>query len=442
MSKKILIAGSEKFIKEMRSHLLSLDVGIDSATAEKEVTRKLRLTAISIVIFEDDAYRAEDEKICSRLLEKFRASRKKFIVLSSNKDLDTAILAKKSGAADYITIPYNSREFFMRLNTVLRNKKRITSIGGGTGLFNLLLALKTLPNMLLTSIVSMSDDGGSSGKLQKLFGILPPGDIRRSLVALSNAPQLMNEVIQHRFSDVEHFGGHNFGNIFLTALYEIKGNMPEAIRALGDLLNIQGIVLPTTTTRTTLCALFDDGTVVKGESKVDLGEGRPLSAHVTKVWHEPESDCYVDAYMSILNSDLVIIGPGDLYTSVITNLLVRGVGESIKNTKAKKVYICNLMTEEAETALYDAGRHISEIIKYLRGDYLDFVIISDTKFSIKAMTQYANKHQFPIDIGDIDHIHKITKAKLVIADVGDETELVRHDADKLRDKIEKIMKKI
>jgi len=285
----------------------------------------------------------------------------------------------------------------------------------------------------------MADDGGSTGKLRESFGILPTGDVRRNLVALSNAPLLMNEVLQHRFkSGGENFKGHSFGNLFLTALTEIKGSMKESVKCLGDILNIQGIVIPVTDTRVKLNALFEDGTIISGESKIDIAEGRQPDLRVKDLWHEPQAECNIDAYASILNSDEVIMGPGDLFTSIITNLIVEHMPEAIAKTEAKKIYVCNLMTKPGETAHYGVLEHVRDVVTYLGGDYLDYVIISNTKLSDRALRRYKAKGQFPVKAGNLKKMKEVTKARIILADVGHETELVRHDSDKLKDLIQKI----
>ena len=395
---------------------------------------------ISVIIFDDDSYRRKDKSLRSRILGTLRRSKKPFIISSSVKSFSAVRNARDAGAADFIYKSYNHREFIARVNAVMQEKTRITCIGGGTGLLHILMGFKEIPQSLLTSVVSTSDDGGCSGRLKASFGILPPGDIRRSLVALSDAPEIMNRLMQFRFQRGDYFIGHNFGNLLLTALTEIKGSFSEAVRTISDILNLQGIVLPVTDEHTTLCARFEDGTVIKGESKIDDSEGKNPDLRIIDIWHEPETRATIDAFSSILNSDIVTIGPGDLFTSVITNLLVKNIREAIAETKAKKVYLCNLMTEPGETANCTAFEHVSEIIKYLGGDYLDYIIISNTRLSRKSIHEYAKKKQSPVEIKDIGQIHDITKAKIIQADVGHATELVRHESDKVKKEICDILK--
>lgn len=375
----------------------------------------------------------------AKALRALRDSRRKFLVVSSDGSPASIRLAHAHGSSDFITKPFNQRELILRSIAVIEKKTRIACLGGGTGLFTLLLGLKGLPKTLLFSIVSMSDDGGSSGKLSQTFGILPPGDVRRSLVALSNAPALMNQVIQHRFERRGELQGHSFGNIFLTVLAEVKGSMAEAVRALSDILNIQGIVLPATRTLTKLVARFEGGKVIRGESRIDRCEGRRADAKLKQLWHEPVPECEGDAYAAILHADVVTIGPGDLYTSVVANLAVPEIRDAVARTRAKKIYICNLMTKPGETFGYSAADHVREVRRYIGRDALDAVLISTTAFSPESIAEYEKMNQKPVPPGGLAALRRVTRAKIVLADVGHETELVRHDSEKLRAQLSRLI---
>jgi len=438
MQKKVLILTTEKISGEIRELFLKLPVSLGILTKAKEVKSKSK--GANLVILDDDILRATG-RLRAQIYAYLKHSGVTFIILSSRRNIQAVLEARNMGAVDYLSKPFHYRDFILRFNAALYGKKRIVCIGGGTGLFNVLLALKALPDILLTSIVSMSDSGGSSGRLRASFGILPPGDIRRSLVALSNAPSFMSELMQHRFSKGGGLKGHNFGNLFLTALSEFRGSMPEAIKGVGDILNIQGIVLPVTTQLTTLCAEFEDGTVIKGESKIDLCEERRPELLIKKIWHEPPVACDVDVFASLINADFIIIGPGDLYTSVITNLLVKNMRKALSLSRAKAIYICNLMTEPGETTNYNAATHVKEVIKYLGADMLDYVIISNTHLCAKAIRKYASKNQSPVYLGDMQDLWEATKASIILADVGDVSELVRHHESKLRAQIQELINK-
>ncbi len=433
MYRRLLLIGSGNFVNEIKPALSGLALEIEIANTLPEIGPKLRMKGIDLAILDHDSIK--------NALPILQRSKVNFVVLSSKKNIEAISRAKAFGASDYILKPYNIRELNLELSAILNNKIRVSCIGGGTGLFNLLMGLKSVPGVIPASIVSMTDDGGSSGRLRTSFGVLPPGDVRRSLVALSNAPEVMNELMTYRFDKGGCFIGHNLGNLLITALAKIKGSMSEAVSGLGDILNIQGIVHPVSTTKSKLCALFEDGRIIKGESNIDLCKNRPSALRIKDCWHEPESKCDIGAYSSIINSDFVIIGPGDLFTSVITNLLIKDIRRAVAETKAKKIYICNLMTKPGETSNFDAIDHIKKILKYLKGDHLDYIVISDNnRLSMDSVLRYSKKKQFPVKVGYLGAIRKITKAKIIVADVAHERELIRHDSEKLQDVIYRMIK--
>ncbi|MBL7158095.1 MAG: uridine diphosphate-N-acetylglucosamine-binding protein YvcK [Candidatus Omnitrophica bacterium] len=437
MKKTICIVGGKKTFEHLTRILLALGLKVINENTEGKIKRLSRLKSTGLFIL--DLGSLKKGKLKSKLFRVLSESGKKFIVLASGATFDVVREAREAGAADCIIKPYNQREFISRFNAVLNNKRRISCIGGGTGIFHLLLGLKSLPGVLLTSIVNTTDDGGSSGRLKASLGILPPGDVRRSLVALSNAPEMMNKVMLYRFRKIEGLAGHSLGNLFLTALTDINRSFSKAVKAIGDIMNIQGIVQAVAKDPTTLFALFEDGTVIKGESMIDIGKGRNLKLRIKKVWHEPPIQCSVEAFSSIINSDIVILGPGDLFTSIITNVLVKNINSALAETKAKKIYICNLMTKPGETPGYDACDHVREIVKYTGGGRLDYVIISNTKLSKKAMREYAGKGQIPVKAGDTDEIRRMAKGQIILSDVGDSTDLVRHNEPKIRKAIKAIL---
>ncbi len=437
---KIFLIGDTDFKKGLLGVLARLNVLIDSETDLARIKARLSAKRFDLIFLDADLFGLENGA-GARLRALLKKSGKPVLVFSSQKkSYRIALKAAKMGASDFLIKPFSERELILRLNAVRLKKDRITCIGGGTGLFSVLLGLKALPNTLLTSIVSMSDDGGSSGKLSQAFGILPPGDVRRSLVALSNAPEVMNQIMQHRF-DKGDVRGHSFGNLFLTVLAEVKGSLSEAVRALSDILNIQGIVLPASHVATKLVARFAGGAVIRGESRIDLGEGRNADLKLTKLWHEPPAECASEAFSAILNSDLITIGPGDLFTSVIANLAIEDLRRAVVESRAKKIYVCNLMTKPGETAHFNPEDHLREVLKYLKTDCLDAVLISNTKLSEESISEYARKHQRPVGAGNLERLKKMTKAEIVVCDIGHETELVRHDSLKLKNEIHRLFAK-
>ncbi|MDO8535710.1 MAG: uridine diphosphate-N-acetylglucosamine-binding protein YvcK [Candidatus Omnitrophota bacterium] len=433
MYKKFLLIGSGNFVNDIKPALSGLALEIEIANTLSEIRPGFKKRGIDLIILDDDSVK--------NALPILQRSNINFVILSSKRNIRAISLAKGAGASDYILKPYNTRELNLKLSAILNDKIRISCIGGGTGLFSLLMGIKNISGIVPASIVSMTDDGGSSGRLRESFGVLPPGDVRRSLVALSNAPEVMNELMAYRFDKGGCFVGHNLGNLLLTALAKIKGSMSNAVSGLGDILNIQGIVHPVSVTKSRLCALFEDGRIVKGESAIDLCKNRSPELRIKDCWHEPESKCDINAYSSIINSDFVIIGPGDLFTSIVTNFIIKDIRRAIAETKAKKIYVCNLMTKPGETSNFGSIDHIKEILKYLKGDCLDYIVISDNnRLSMDSVLRYSRKGQFPVKVGSISAIRKITKAEIIVADVADERELIRHDSEKLKDVIFKIVK--
>lgn len=359
--------------------------------------------------------------------------------------LETGAVARlfAAGCRDVVEAPLHKRELILRLAAVLQQKLRVTCIGGGSGLFAALSAIKDVPRVLLTSVVTMSDDGGSSGRLRTSFGVLPPGDVRRSLVALSNAPEVMSFVMQYRF-DVPGDGlaGHSLGNLLLAALADKTGGMQNAVKALGDVLNVQGIVKCVTESSTTLVAETVDGQVVRGESAIDQCLERSGDVRLRRVWHEPAASASPDVVASILAADVVLVGPGDLYTSVLASLLVGGVAEAVRETKAQVVYVCNLMTKPGETSGYDVADHVRAVVEGLGGDVLDWVLASGTSLEAEAVAGYAALGQHPVGGVTPEAVARATGARFVLADVGDQAKLVRHDPLKLRAELVQILRAV
>jgi len=243
----------------------------------------------------------------------------------------------------------------------MRNKT-IVVIGGGTGIFSVLSGLKKYP-VNLSAIVTMADSGGSTRVLREEFGILPPGDIRRALVALAGSEKLLASLFNYRFKE-GGLSGHNFGNLLITALERIKGDFEKAIEEAGKILNIRGQVIPVTLGNTNLYAVLENGQVIEGETNIDIPKHNP-HLKIKKVYLKPKIKANKKAIAALLKADLIVIGPGDLYTSIIPNLLVKGISRAIKRSKAKKVYICNLMTKWGETNNFTGYDFIKEIENYL-----------------------------------------------------------------------------
>jgi len=314
--------------------------------------------------------------------------------------------------------------------------KKIVVIGGGTGTYTALTGLKKYtPN--LSAIVTMMDSGGSSGRLRDEFGSLPPGDVRQALVALSADTSTMRDLFNYRYDKGEGLEGHNFGNLFLTTLSQVTGGMDKAIAETSLILNIKGKVLPVTTDNASLVAEFENGLVVEGEGKIDEPE-HDGDLRINKVYLKPSAKAYPESLEAITQADLIVLGPGDLFTSLVPNLLVEGVPEAICSSKARKAYVVNLMTKFGQTSHFTATDHVQVIQKYLGKDCLDFVFINTTAFPTVILHRYEEEHGEPVKDDLKENHYKIVRADLLASSgvrkkAGDilRRSLIRHDSDKL-----------
>jgi uncharacterized cofD-like protein len=239
---------------------------------------------------------------------------------------------------------------------------KVVVIGGGTGLSNLLRGLKNYTSNI-TAIVTVGDDGGSSGRLREELGVLPPGDIRNCITALADEEKLVTELFRYRFEAGQGLEGHSFGNLFLTALCSItKGDMLEAVRVASRVLNSCGQVLPSTLNSVVLVAEMADGSTVRGESHITSAKGQ-----ITRLGCEPDNPVATpEALAAIADADLIILGPGSLYTSICPNLLIKGIPEALREARARKIYICNVMTQEGETTNYTVADHVQTLLLHAR----------------------------------------------------------------------------
>ena len=241
-------------------------------------------------------------------------------------------------------------------------RKMVTVIGGGTGSYQILSGLRPYGDIALSSVVTMTDSGGDSGRLRTEFNVLPPGDLRRCLLALSEDSTLLRELFSFRFED-DPLRGRQLGNLFMLALTRILGTEREAISAMHRLLKIRGRVYPVTWDHAHLCAELEDGRIVEGEANIDVPKHDP-TIPIRRVFLRPESSPNPEALAAIAESDFVVLAPGDLYTSTLPSFLVRGVPEALRRSRAKLVYVLNLMTKKGETGGYAASRHVAEIVRY------------------------------------------------------------------------------
>ncbi|MEA3560230.1 MAG: YvcK family protein [Candidatus Omnitrophota bacterium] len=301
---------------------------------------------------------------------------------------------------------------------------KIVVIGGGTGLSTLLRGLKEYTNNI-TAIVTVADSGGSSGRIRDELDELPPGDIRNCLVALADTEPLMSKLFQYRFKEGEGLSGHNFGNLFITALSKITGDFEKAIKESSKVLAIRGRVIPSTLDKVTLVAEYDDGSLTRGEARIhEAGKA------VKRVYLEPANAFPPDeAVNAIGNADLIVLGPGSLYTSVTPNLLIKGILKAVLASRAIKVYVCNVMTECGETDGYSAYDHLNALIKHTHKDVVKYCLVNIGRIPSEVLAKYKQEGAEPVKV-DSSEIKK--RNYFVIEDkIVNVTDFVRHDYNKL-----------
>lgn len=307
----------------------------------------------------------------------------------------------------------------------IENRKSVVVIGGGTGTFVVLSALRDYP-VRLTAIVTMADSGGSTGRLRDQYGVLPPGDIRRALVALSDAPQTLRELFNYRF-ETGDLKDHNFGNIFLTALEKTTGSFGKAVKEAARVLNINGEVIPVTLDNINLFAELDDGTIIRGETNIDIPKHNP-EIPIKRLWLDPPARINSEARRAILEANMIVVGPGDIKTSLVPNLLVKGVVEAIRKSKTIKVYVCNLMTKYGETHNFLAWDFVEEIEKYLGQGILDYAVFNRKKPPTHVLRRYRKEKAFFVDPSRLD-LHRC-KPHVILADLLEPGRFIRHDPRK------------
>lgn len=298
--------------------------------------------------------------------------------------------------------------------------KKITVLGGGTGTFVVLSGLKQY-DVDLGAVVTMTDSGGSTGKLRVQLGVLPPGDLRQCFVALSEAPDLWRKLFLYRFENGD-FAGHNFGNIFMSALEKVSTNYDEVLKTVGFVLKSKGHVIPVTYETTHLCVQYENGVVLKGEGYID--ENLHEKSRIMRAFLEPVVGAHESALQRIRESDCVVIGPGDLYTSIIPVLLPEGMKQALKETSAKLIYVVNLMTKSGQTVNYSARDHVADLESYL-GRKIDIIISHDGPIEERIIDWYEDHHEHPVH----DDLGK--DVRVVRASVADNTTVEKSKSDTL-----------
>jgi uncharacterized cofD-like protein len=318
--------------------------------------------------------------------------------------------------------------------------KKVVVIGGGTGNFTVLSGLKKY-NIDLSAIVSMADDGGSTGILRDELGVLPPGDVRQCLVALSDSSRLMRSLMNYRFENGS-LQGHSFGNLLLSALEKVTGSFEKAVEEVGKIMSIKGKVIPVTTHEVRLQMILASGKVLQGEKEVHLST--EIHKGYKSIYLEPFPQANPQAISEIMNADLVVFGPGGLYTSLIPSLLVEGVGKALRESKAKKVFIVNLMNKKGQTPKFTVKDYLNEIKKFVGKDVFDYVIVNNSEPPKELIEVYAEEGEMVKNDLRIDS--RVVEASLLSNELkevqkGDtlKRNLIRHDSQKLATELMKIV---
>lgn len=312
----------------------------------------------------------------------------------------------------------------------------VVAIGGGNGLSTLLSGLKhfvdereTEPVWIgqLSAIVAVTDDGGSSGRLRDELGMLPPGDVRNCMVALSEDSKLLSKLFRHRFAGEGDLGGHSFGNIFLAALSDVTGDFAEAVKLSSEILASKGHIYPATNADTRLAAVLKNGKTIRGETKISHH-----GSQIERLFIEPP-DCQPlpEALAAIASANVITVGPGSLFTSLIPPLLVNGVEDAIAASNAVKVFVCNLMTQPGETDGMSARTHIDIFRQYAPAVEFDYVVVNDHPISEQQAGKYADEGAEQIGVHGSVSPETIDGAEIVYGNLLDEGEMVRHHAGKL-----------
>ncbi|WP_102344913.1 gluconeogenesis factor YvcK family protein [Bacillus sp. Marseille-P3661] len=306
-----------------------------------------------------------------------------------------------------------------------RRLPKVVVIGGGTGLPVLLRGLKQYP-IDITAIVTVADDGGSSGRLRSDLQIPPPGDIRNVLAALSEVEPLIESLFQHRFKNGNELSGHALGNLLLAAMTNITGDFVTAIREMSKVLNVKGKVLPAANRGIILSAEMEDGSIVTGESKIPDTDKKIKRVYLSPKDVEPLPETLEEIH----HADVIIIGPGSLYTSILPNLLVTKIGQELCHSNAKKVYVCNVMTQAGETTGFSASDHIKVLYEHLKCAFLDMVIVNDAEIPVHILQRYKEENAQPV-LYDLDRLKqfgvKIINQDLIHIEQG----VIRHDTSKI-----------
>ncbi|HLB26543.1 MAG TPA: gluconeogenesis factor YvcK family protein [Dehalococcoidia bacterium] len=335
-----------------------------------------------------------------------------YSVWKLNHSIVSAVMPSRNGNESIVNMIYNQR--------ALRRGPKIVAIGGGTGLSTLLRGLKEYTTNL-TAIVTVADDGGSSGVLRRELGILPPGDVRNCIAALADAEPLVTKLFQYRFSDGSGLAGHSFGNLFIVAMSGVVGNFEDAIRQTSRVLAVRGQIIPSTLANVTLCAKTDDARTIQGESSISESKTK---GRIKEVFLRPQDPpAHPEAVRAILDADVIILGPGSLYTSVLPNLLVTGIRRAFAASPALKLYVCNVATQPGETDGLAVSDHVAAIEEHIGGHFVHGVLVND---NIAGTLPNADRSR-PVELDAMPE----NGIRLIKADVVSEKNRYHHDSKKL-----------
>ena len=335
-----------------------------------------------------------------------------FSIWKLNQSLLSVLAPHRDTTESLVNVIYNQR--------LLRRGPRIVAIGGGTGLATLLRGLKEYTGNL-TAVVTVADDGGSSGVLRRELGILPPGDVRNCIAALADAEPLMTRLFQYRFSEGSGLAGHSFGNLFIVAMSGVVGSFEDAIRQTSRVLAVRGQIIPSTLANVTLYAKTEDARTIQGESSIGDGEA---NGRIRQVYLLPDSPpAHPEAVRAILEADMIVLGPGSLYTSVLPNLLVQGIRRALTASPAIKVYACNVATQPGETDGFHVADHIAAIEEHIGKNLIHYVLANNNLS--QTIPRAARSQPVRLDGGINNGI------RLVTVDVVSEENRYHHDSKKL-----------
>lgn len=334
-----------------------------------------------------------------------------------------------------VLLPSNPSEKLVDLiyeKRMLGKGPAITVVGGGHGLSVLLRGIKQATSNV-TAVVTVADDGGSSGRLRQDLGMIPPGDLRNCLVALADTEPLMEKLFQHRFEGSSELSGHSFGNLFIAAMTQVTGDVETALKESSKVLAVKGQVLPASKEFVRLDAIMEDGTVVCGESQIPEAHKR---IHRVKLYPE-HAEAVQSSLDAIRNAEAIVLGPGSLYTSVIPNLLVEGIGDAICRSKAVKIYICNVMTQPGETDGYTVSMHVKAIMDHAGRNAVDYVIVNSTPVPEDLKQKYAETGAYPVVVDD-DALNQLGVG-IIKADLITSKDAIHHDPKKLCDSVMRVV---